>query len=82
LKSIFIITMLTSQSCARRVLSTGDCSLVEQCTCGFVHLTIGGVTLRLAPGAFPQIANTINEAARTLMLRNAFAPSLHDEALS
>ena len=74
--------MVTSQSCARRVLSSGDCSSVEQCSCGMVHLNIGGVTLRVPPGAFPQIASTISDAARMMVLRDAFAPSLHDEALS
>ncbi|MGE0401995.1 MAG: hypothetical protein AB7T06_35155 [Kofleriaceae bacterium] len=82
LKSTFNISMLTSQSCARRVLSAGDCTLVEQCSCGSVHLTIGGVTLRITPAAFPQIAATISDAARMLVLRDAFTTSIHDEALS
>jgi hypothetical protein len=74
--------MLSSPSCARRILSSGDCSSVEQCSCGMVHLTIGGVTMRLSPGAFPQIAATISEAARMMVLRDAFAPTMRDEALS
>jgi hypothetical protein len=78
----FQYCMLASQSCARRVLSSGDCSLVEQCSCGSVHITIGAVTLRIAPTAFPQIAATISEAARMMVLRDAFAPAIRDEALS
>lgn len=57
--------------CNRRTLAAGDFMLVEQCSCGSVHVTIGAVTLRLAAGALEPIASTIAEAARVLALQEA-----------
>jgi len=74
--------MLNSQPCARRVLAHGECSMVEQCSCGYVHLTIGGVTLRLVPTVLAALADTINDAARTMVLNDAFAARHHDVSLS
>jgi len=69
--------------CSRRVLATGDFALVEECSCGSVHLTIGAVTLRLAADALPVLASVIGEAARTFVLANALrARVLEYEALS
>jgi hypothetical protein len=61
--------------CTRKTLAASDFMLVEQCSCGSVHVTIGAVTLRLATSAIPAIATTLGEAARALVLCNAFAPS-------
>lgn len=36
--------------------------MIEQCTCGCVHVTIGAVTLRLAQSAIEPLAQTLNEA--------------------
>ena len=75
-------SMLTD-TCTRRTLATGDCMVVEQCSCGSVHLTIGAVTLRLARSAIPSIAATLTDAARTLVLREACAfTTTTNEALS
>lgn len=49
--------------------------LVEQCSCGSVHVTIGAVTLRLASTAIPAIAKTLGDAARALVFCDAFAPA-------
>ena len=69
--------------CTRKVLATNDYMLVEQCTCGSVHVTIGAVTLRLASGAIPSVAATLGEAARALVLCDVFAPSRDaDQVLS
>jgi hypothetical protein len=63
------------KACTRRTIAAGDYALVEQCSCGSVHLTIGAVTLRLADSALPSLAATLNEAARAVVLRGAFAVS-------
>ncbi len=56
-----------TKPCARRTLAAGDFAMVEQCSCGAVHVTIGAVTLRLAACVIPSIAATIDEAARGLL---------------
>ena len=66
---------MEGKPCTRRLLASGDCVLVEQCSCGSVHVTIGAVTLRLAGSALPAIASTLGDAARALVLRGALAPS-------
>lgn len=43
--------------------------LVEQCSCGAVHVTIGAVTLRLAESALPSLATTMTEAVHVLRER-------------
>ena len=69
--------------CSRRVLATGDFTLVEECTCGSIHLTIGAVTLRLTADALPALASVVGEAARTFVLANALrAQVIEQEALS
>jgi len=64
---------MDSKSCSRRTLAEGDLALVEQCSCGSVHLTIGTVTLRVASAALPSIAATLGHAARSAVLRDAFS---------
>lgn len=61
--------------CTRRLIASGDCVLVEQCSCGSVHVTIGAVTLRLTGSVLPALAATLGDAARSLVLRGALAPS-------
>ncbi|MGN6110987.1 MAG: hypothetical protein ACTHU0_38170 [Kofleriaceae bacterium] len=74
---------MDSKACARRTVAAGDYMLVEQCTCGSVHLTIGAVTLRLSSSAIPSLARTLEDAARTMVLRDAFAQRARiDEVLS
>lgn len=68
--------------CLRRMLAVGDFALVERCSCGSVHLTIGAVTLRLAASAIAPLAETLVEAARTLTLDRALATPQALEALS
>jgi hypothetical protein len=53
-------------ACSRRLLAASDCTLVEQCSCGSVHVTIGAITLRLASGAFFELASTLGDAVRAL----------------
>jgi hypothetical protein len=53
-------------SCQRHVLARTSLGAVELCRCGAVHLSIGGVTLRLVPGAIPELAALLAEAAAEL----------------
>lgn len=79
LKITFNQTM-TMKSCTRRTVATGEYAMVEQCTCGAVHMTIGPVTLRLAASAIGPIAATLNEAADGLKLEPLLgARALHGE---
>jgi hypothetical protein len=66
---------MTDARCTRRLIASGEFVIVEQCSCGSVHVTIGAVTLRLAGSALPALATTLGDAARALVLRDAFAPS-------
>lgn len=59
--------------CRRATLAASEYMLVEQCSCGSVHVTIGAITLRLAAGAIPGLATTLSDAARALLFRDAFA---------
>jgi hypothetical protein len=54
------------------MLAAGDYMVVEQCTCGSVHVTIGAVTLRLAESALPSLAGTLTEAARSVAFDRMF----------
>lgn len=64
---------ITTAACQRQTLAAGELALVERCSCGAVHVTIGAVTLRLSAAAIPAIAETMIEAARVLVLADAFA---------
>jgi hypothetical protein len=69
--------------CARRTLAAGDFALVEQCSCGAVHLTLGAVTLRLVAGVIPSLAATMEEAARRLLRDQILdAPDARSEIVS
>lgn len=69
--------------CTRKVLAANDYMVVEQCSCGSVHLTIGAVTLRLASSAIPALAATLGDAARALVLCDALTRTAsRDEVLS
>ena len=57
---------MDSFSCARRHLASGDFSLIEQCSCGSVHVTIGAITLRIAPTALSDLAAVLASATAAL----------------
>ena len=72
--------MMTMKPCTRRTVATGEYAMVEQCTCGAVHMTIGPVTLRLAASAIGPIAATLSEAADGLKLEQSLgARAVHGE---
>lgn len=54
--------------CERERLAGGDLAMVELCTCGAAHLTIGALTVRLAPAAVGELATILGDAARELAL--------------
>lgn len=59
------------RECKREILASGSVAAVEACSCGAIHLTIGAVTVRLAPEACLSIAETLGEAAPALAWREA-----------
>jgi hypothetical protein len=72
-----------NKTCSRRTLATNDFTIVEHCSCGSIHLTIGALTLRIAASTIPALAATLGEAARALVLHDAFALArTNDEAVS
>jgi hypothetical protein len=74
---------MSANPCVRRTLAIGELSVIEQCSCGSVHVTIGAVTLRLAASAIAPLAAAMNEAARTLVLEQALRQhAAHGEELS
>jgi len=66
---------MMTNPCNRRTLAVGEFAMVEQCTCGAVHVTIGPVTLRLSASAIAPIASTLSEAARGLVLDQMLSAS-------
>jgi hypothetical protein len=58
-------------SCHRHLLARTPVGAVEFCRCGAVHLSIGGVTLRLVPDAVAQLAELLADAAAELPLLDA-----------
>lgn len=69
--------------CHRHLLARNPIGAVELCHCGAVHLSIGGVTLRLVPGAIAQLAELLADAADELPdLASALARPRAPQALS
>jgi len=69
-------------TCVRRILAIGDFAVVEQCSCGAVHVTIGAVTMRLAASAIGPLGDTIVEAAGALGREPSRAAPALPEVLS
>lgn len=71
--------MATSTSGKRRVLARGAVSRVDICGCEGVRLTIGAVTVRLPPGSFRDLFDTLDEAMQRLefMTAREREPSRH-----
>lgn len=70
---------MLSPTCSRRTLAANDFSIVERCSCGAVHLTIGAITLRLTASTIPALAQTLGDAARALVLHEAMAIAMTSE---
>lgn len=78
---VFIFDMQRT-SCSRRTLAVGDFAVVERCSCGSVHLTIGAVTLRLAASAIAPLADTLAEATVAIAGEHACPRRSSPEVLS
>lgn len=52
--------------CRRAVVAKGEICQVEQCGCGTLHVSLGAVTLRLAPEVVADAAETLSRAMSTL----------------
>jgi hypothetical protein len=50
----------------RRVVAQGSFTLVEQCDCGAMYLTIGPVCMKLDVRALPELRETLARAASGL----------------
>ena len=50
--------------CRRTTLAEGRAGRVELCSCGTVHLSIGGVTVRLPAAAVRALRDMLDEAMR------------------
>ncbi|HWM87568.1 MAG TPA: hypothetical protein VNO33_17060 [Kofleriaceae bacterium] len=62
------------ETCHRHLLVRKPVGAVEVCHCGAVHLSIGGVTLRLVPAAIAELAELLTDAAAELpLLESALA---------
>lgn len=57
---------LKLDTCPRHLLASRPIGAVELCHCGAVHLTIGGVTLRVVPAAVSELADLLADAAAEL----------------
>jgi hypothetical protein len=69
-------TFPLTQPCERQLLAQGSFCMVETCSCGAMHITLGALTLRVSPEAGLEIASTLGDAARVWALRRIAAPSL------
>jgi hypothetical protein len=48
---------------------------VSMCECGTIHLSVGGVTVRLAPEAFGEMLRMCQDAADRIMLQADLSPT-------
>lgn len=56
--------------------------MVERCACGSIHLTIGAVTLRLAPDVLPMLAALLADADHSMSIERGLIEPRHDVVLS
>jgi hypothetical protein len=52
-----------STDCPRTRLAEGALAAVDSCRCGMLQVHIGALTLRMAPSALSDLADTLNQAA-------------------
>jgi len=60
---------MQTHTCHRQLLARHVFGSVELCVCGAAHLTIGAITLRLAPEAIGDLAELLRQAADELAVR-------------
>jgi hypothetical protein len=54
----------------RATLADGPVARIERCHCGTIHLSVGGITLRLHADAFDAFCDTAVQALVALKLRH------------
>jgi hypothetical protein len=47
---------------------------VSMCSCGTIHVTVGGVTIRLEPEAFGEMVRMCQDAAERLLMSAEMTP--------
>lgn len=58
--------MNPEQSCKQEVLSQNNCFQINRCSCGAIHLSIGPMTIRLAPESLPELSAVLLAARAKL----------------
>ncbi|HEX7666108.1 MAG TPA: hypothetical protein VF407_16385 [Polyangiaceae bacterium] len=58
---------------AREVIAQGQVCQVEECSCGVLHVTVGALTLRLAPEVVASLRDTLDDALDVLLDRRELA---------
>jgi hypothetical protein len=53
---------MPSHPCHREILARSPVGLVERCSCGLFHLTVGPATLRLEPEVLAAVASMLQQA--------------------
>lgn len=56
-------------TCRRTILAQGGVCQVEECGCGTLHVSLGTLTLRLAPEVIGDVAQTLEASLRALARR-------------
>jgi hypothetical protein len=64
--------------CHRHLLSQTSTCLVEACSCGALHLSVGAMTLRLDREAAEDIAQALVDAVAAIQLRSMENPARHN----
>lgn len=62
-------------ACVRTTLARGAVCQVDQCACGTLHVSLGTLTLRLAPDVIADVAETLDGALITLAKRTRTSSS-------
>ncbi len=73
---------MKQHQCKRITLAQNPISLIEQCSCGSIHLTIGAITLRVQPSAFRTLATSVAEALSELEVAPVTYRPINIELLS
>ena len=68
--------MNQDQSCKQETLSQHNCFQISRCSCGALHLSIGPMTIRLAPESMRDLSAVVLAARARLHEENLAAGPL------
>jgi hypothetical protein len=54
--------MNRDQNCQQETLSQHSCFQINRCSCGAYHVSIGAITIRLAPESFSELSAVVSAA--------------------